>query len=504
MNKITLWNLLFVLFSLISTLAILFHSNQNKCLVEIVNQKHNETLEVTQQPNSTLIPYIRLREAQNHVNLSYSAMMNLSSSYDARNSEFDYTVIISGWRRPQYISDIIHAFQIQDRIPKEIWVSVFASPKFDEYNAILMEVKKTIPIHIIVGDPQLSYWARFQLALQVKTKYVVIVDDDCVPGKQFLSSVLYMMHTQYHGLYGIKGNRYVDSKFHISGQKSGDYLQEVDVVGGMWIAKSSWIKYMFYEEPISWLTSEDSQLSYALRKYLNLPSFIYPSDFEKQETKPVNTQYTHISFSGDTTDYINDGRKEMRGIVVNKLWKKGLVFSSKPKQLLKKNIVLFMVNDSNDMTHFSEVILFLKNNSILYGFVYSDTLTYESIKYTDSISELLFNVELLKDNYKEYTRDIDLIAQALYSMQQILENIRPITIGMAHDTSLLFATAQVIDSLNTPLILWEEENPSRGNKMKFISSVATKVCNNTLCVQSTIKEILFYSESKNLLNEVQM
>jgi hypothetical protein len=49
-----------------------------------------------------------------------------------------------------------------------------------------------------------------------------------------------MMHTKFHGLYGMKGNRYgaVAWEFYISGWNKGvDFLQQVDVVGGNKINK---------------------------------------------------------------------------------------------------------------------------------------------------------------------------------------------------------------------------------------------------------------------------
>jgi hypothetical protein len=452
----------------------------------------NSALNITRERNK----YITTKKYETG-NLTHTMLMNMTSSYKFSDDHFGYTVVISGWRRPSYIIRIIEAFMNQTHKPSEIWISVFASPNQLEYEEIIKKfissLGKNHGIKAIFGDPQLSYWGRFQLALQSRTPYTILVDDDCIPGSNFVSSVMHIMHTKYHGLYGIKGNRYGVSKFYISGHNSNvDYLEQVDVVGGIWVAKTTWLKYMFYETPYSWLTAEDSQLSYSLRKYLNLPSYIYPSNMEDDATKPINKDYSHISFHGDTTDYIADGRREVRVEVVNHLWKNGLIWTSKPLSITGVNITLIILDSIESAIILSD---FKPSETInhVFGVIIAGTThgMDNEIKANfkgNGYPMLTFDLNLLVDNHPSYTREIDIIAQVLYSMQQILEATQPQHIvSLMSDSEVIFGAIQVASSLSIDYVgLLTEQDISPTPKMNYIRNVASKICLDVNCLNEEI------------------
>lgn len=115
-------------------------------------------------------------------------------------TEFSLTVIVSMYKRNALVERWIGALLEQTHLPKEIWFVYFASPVAEDIDAEIASarvkfsdklVKHGITVLASKGDMQLKYFGRFQLALQVKTKYVVIFDDDCIPQKRYLEAAMF-------------------------------------------------------------------------------------------------------------------------------------------------------------------------------------------------------------------------------------------------------------------------------------------------------------------------
>ncbi len=246
--------------------------------------------------------------------LTHREMMALPSSFDPL--LHNYTVVIGAWRRPQYLRQLLEAFQEQTLAPSEIWVSVFASPKKSEYLVELgkhwFDNRSSVPVRSIFGEPQLGYWGRFQLALQVPTTHVLIADDDIRPSPEMMRRLMHMSHTRdYRGIYGFKGFHPGDmQKLWIHPER----IMLANLVGGFWFMPREWVKLMFREDPVSWLTGEDFHLSHMARKHQGLPSWIYPHDPAEARTHAIRSfqEYMEWSNAGDTTLYMPDGRMTVR------------------------------------------------------------------------------------------------------------------------------------------------------------------------------------------------
>jgi hypothetical protein len=58
-------------------------------------------------------------------------------------------------------------------------------------------------------------------------------------------------------------------------------MQQVDLLCSMWFLETSWVRYMFAEappDPPGYETGEDFMLSYTLRKYANIDTYVLPQD----------------------------------------------------------------------------------------------------------------------------------------------------------------------------------------------------------------------------------
>lgn len=228
------------------------------------------------------------------------------------------TAVISAYRRPNTILRIVNALLNQTVLPIEIWILFFASPHEKNYTIILddfLKQKKTsIPIRIIKGDVQVSYFGRFQMALLAKTKFIAIFDDDVIPeGKNVFSNMLHTFNIKngkYRGLYGCKGHAITmqiskTKKFADTYGNTFDHEPEkiilADVVGGLWFMKREWIKFMFIEDPITTSTSEDMQISALLSKYANIPTFLFPIDKKDKTSFLHSKDFIEIAENQRTT-----------------------------------------------------------------------------------------------------------------------------------------------------------------------------------------------------------
>ena len=53
-------------------------------------------------------------------------------------------------------------------------------------------------------------------------------------------------------------------------------VKEVDLVGHAWFMNKDYLRYLWYEEPLSWENGEDMQLSYLAQKHGGIKTYVPP------------------------------------------------------------------------------------------------------------------------------------------------------------------------------------------------------------------------------------
>jgi len=189
----------------------------------------------------------------------------------------DITVILNLYKRPQNLQKQIEAINAQTIKPKEIWI-------WQNYG----ELEGHSPEDWI-GDQQNIKWVtsnhnwkfvgRFAMAQLAQTKFVCVIDDDSIPGPEWLKNSLKTME-KYPGLIGGVGVVLTDDTYSTPHQRFGwphpehKIVEEVDLAGHSWVFKKEWLKYFWMEEPASWETCEDLHFSYCLQKYGNIKTYV--------------------------------------------------------------------------------------------------------------------------------------------------------------------------------------------------------------------------------------
>ncbi len=238
----------------------------------------------------------------------------------------DITVILNGFKRPHVIKKQYESIVNQSAKPKEIW---FWQNRPDD--CILSFDKGVIDNCIsFVGNSNLGVWGRFSYALNCKTKYICIFDDDTIPGSLWLRNCL-EVNSRQPGLLGTIGVIYKSKQ----GYK-GDYerfgwanpnedVKQVDIVGHSWFFERELLSYFWRELPdfseIGRNTvGEDIHFSHMIQKYTSLGTYVPPHPNDNIElwgsrpeiAKEVGADEAAISLSPGGMDRMNESLMRAR------------------------------------------------------------------------------------------------------------------------------------------------------------------------------------------------
>jgi hypothetical protein len=206
---------------------------------------------------------------------------NLYVQDDIQNSPSEgISCIVNCYKRWNGILDIVKALEQQTLLPQEIHILFNTLPPPE----LLQSLRNRSSItNIVCSDLNLGVWNRFAYALNTKTEYICMFDDDTVPGNKWLESCQSSMQTK-EGLYGTVGLRLFDRECYMNHQRIGwpapnADIELVDLVGHSWFFKREWLSSYWRDLPPTSgfdFMGEDMHMSYAIQKYLNLPTYVPP------------------------------------------------------------------------------------------------------------------------------------------------------------------------------------------------------------------------------------
>lgn len=236
------------------------------------------------------------------------------------------TVVLNGFKRSSHFGNQLDAIKRQTVQPDEILLWQNAG---EEFNPDL--TNQTIHASC---NKNLGVWARFAYALNAKTEYICVFDDDTIPGNRWLENCLNTIKT-HDGLLGTIGVRFNTEQGYSPHTRVGwanpnDKVEEVDIVGHAWFFRREWLSTFWRELPDmdhSPLVGEDMHFSYTLQKYLNKKTYVPPHPTNDmslwgsfpmtawqigQDKSAISMNMSHLSTMSDTyVSYIKKGFKIM-------------------------------------------------------------------------------------------------------------------------------------------------------------------------------------------------
>jgi hypothetical protein len=200
------------------------------------------------------------------------------------------SVILSGYRRNYSLKQQYEKIVEQSYKVKDIYFY-----KNDYNNNIHEFDSNTINnCKSFVGNVNLGVWSRFAFALNCKSKYVCIFDDDTIPGTKWIENCINTIQT-HNGLLGTRGvifnvnsgvNNPVFENYIEHGWKyPNEQTQKVDIVGHAWFFERDWLSAFWREIPADdiFFAGEDMHFSYSIQKYLGLNTYVPPHPHNDKE-----------------------------------------------------------------------------------------------------------------------------------------------------------------------------------------------------------------------------
>ncbi len=249
-------------------IAELFKNNPDNCYIDF---------------GSSIDRYFRVKRPQSYENKKSVYAKRNCWMYNPEIINFDVSVVLTLYKRPEKLLEQIEAIENQTLKSKEILLFHDASDSpidFGLYEMIKPRITNYIKVENNVGT-----WGRFAAGLLARSKYVCFFDDDTIPGKRWLENC----HTEIKKRKGLYGTIGIDSwnlrNYPYNSYKRWgwdgfcDFTKEVDFVGHSWFLEKDWLGTMwinsssFYKNKY---VAEDAFLSYSLKKWLKIKTFVPP------------------------------------------------------------------------------------------------------------------------------------------------------------------------------------------------------------------------------------
>jgi hypothetical protein len=187
----------------------------------------------------------------------------------------DVSVVLNVFRRSKHFPAQLKAIQEQSVRPREILVWENGEEGVPEDLREFVTVAR--------ASRNFGVWARFAYALNATSEFICVMDDDTIPGKDWLKNCL-TTFAQTPGLLGTRGLTFESAKNYSINRESGVYganeqTAQVDIVGHSWFFRRAWLAAYWAEYSNRFndpLAGEDIHFSYAIQKHHSLPTLVPP------------------------------------------------------------------------------------------------------------------------------------------------------------------------------------------------------------------------------------
>lgn len=168
--------------------------------------------------------------------------------FDPKTTNFDVSVVLSSYKKPDALSLQLEAIESQTLKPKEILLlqdgidsnyKITFNPEFlDKFTSV------------VISPTNRGVWERFRFAMQSQSEYVCIFDDDTIPGKRWLENCHFNAQLQ-EGIYGTVGviirkpPIYPQNYWRFGWPRAYSKTVRVDIAGHSWFVKREYLEWMF-------------------------------------------------------------------------------------------------------------------------------------------------------------------------------------------------------------------------------------------------------------------
>jgi len=190
------------------------------------------------------------------------------------------TVILNGYKR-NHLKEQVESIDKQTHPVEEIfyWQNTVDGFAYDE--------DTYCNLNSVLSNYNYGVWARFAYALNARTDYVCVIDDDTIPGNRWIENCVNTYET-HPGLLGGIGLWFKNKNYELEFLPNGEVAKfgwqlnnedpvQVDIVGHSWFFARDLLSVFWREIPDrSWtmLCGEDIHFSYMLQKYTDFKTWV--------------------------------------------------------------------------------------------------------------------------------------------------------------------------------------------------------------------------------------
>lgn len=245
----------------------LYKNNPNNCYIDF---------------GSAIDSYIHEKQTRPYMNKKSELAKKNCKMYPT-DTKFDTTVVLTLFKRPEALEEQLSAIENQTLKPQKI---LLFHDKVQNGEEICLpeKLKKRVDTYIAVSK-NVGVWGRFAAGLLADTTYVCFFDDDTIPGSRWLENCHSEM-LKKQGLFGTIGIisrdfcHYPFKKFkRVGWDKPNKRRVQVDFAGHSWFLKKDWLGAMFINSNKYYKfrnVAEDAYLSFALKKFLHINTYVPP------------------------------------------------------------------------------------------------------------------------------------------------------------------------------------------------------------------------------------
>lgn len=330
----------------------LFLHNQNNCYVDF---------------GSSIDSYYTTKQTRPYQDKH--SMFGCRNCYIYDEINMDISVILTLFKRRECLNEQVDAVLNQSIKPKEIILFIDSINRED---ANIYEDFENLPkdleikfSNIIAPKYNVGVWGRFAGGLLAHGKYVCFFDDDTIPAHRYLENCYYE-NLRCEGLYGGTGivsnnlSKYpFDSYYKVGWENKPPFcinnksVKRVDFVGHSWFVDKDYLGAMWIGSSEFYAmrnVAEDAYISYALKKYCNIKTFVPPHKdsafFSSTKGVEYGTQECAISQNMDNFIKMNNAIRLLK----SKYKMQEVSFSLKFALIFfARNIVKRFIKDENTL-----------------------------------------------------------------------------------------------------------------------------------------------------------
>ena len=237
---------------------------------------------------------------------------------------FDYSAIIGVYDGIGNVENILTALHNQTIKPKDImiWVNKNENREFSE-----TYFREKYPnVQIVQHNRNQGVYSRFAGAFLLQSEYIMVFDDDTIPGKLWAENCYTTFQKTGVSILGARGIRVLPDCRHTAfgNENNTTELTEVDFVGHCWVYPRSLAHLLFNETSPNLMNGEDMHLSAASQIHGNIKTYVPPQPNNNMDLhgslKPsLGLEATRLSMQdlnrhsnirqGITRHWINNGWK---------------------------------------------------------------------------------------------------------------------------------------------------------------------------------------------------